>query len=173
MSPKTVPISVRLSDDDAAFLARLTIAGAVTPSEKLRAILAEARRRHEGREDYASCVAVFEDMLAPALQRLREIEYKEHLHSEFVAKLYAWMPPVAALLLIGAHNGSADSTDAGTLEAGLADHVFTLMESVLRLGLTAQSPCFDTGLIADRLDRVLELTDLIADKHNRPKGNTQ
>ena len=163
-------MSVRLSEDDAAFLAGLSIAGAVTPSEKLRAVLAEARRRHEGRESYARCVAVLDDMLAPALQRLREVEYTDRLHSEFMAELYAWLPAASALLVIGVGGAGGRDTDPVALEAGLADRVFELIEAVLRLGLTTRSPCYDPDLIADRLGGVLELTDLMRSRRNGGQG---
>ena len=173
MPGKTVPMSVRLSDDDAAFLARLSIAGAVTPSEKLRALLAEARRRHEGREAYASCVSVIDDMLGPTLQRVRELEYRQHVHSEFLAELYAWLPPAAALAMIGTHADGEREVDLAALEAGLADRVFALIEAVLRLGITARGPCYDPDLIANRLDRVLELTDLVRTNRNRGERRTE
>ena len=42
---RSVPLSVRVAPEDADFISRVEIAGAETPSEKVRALLAEARRR--------------------------------------------------------------------------------------------------------------------------------
>ena len=52
MPGKTVPLSVRVTDADAEFLARLDIAGATTPSEKLRALLTAERTRGEGAGEF-------------------------------------------------------------------------------------------------------------------------
>ena len=171
MSGKTVPMSVRLSHADAEFLARLSIAGAVTPSEKLRAVLAETRRRHEGQQDFAGCVTLIEDMLSPALGRLREQELNRQMHSEFLAKLYSWLPAAAALLVTGIRNDGENGEALGRLEASLADRVFSLIEASLRLGLTTRSPCYDPGLIAERVDGVLELAELIGAKRNQKERN--
>ena len=48
---KSVPLSVRVSPDDARFISQIDIAGAATPSDKVRALLADARKRREGFSD--------------------------------------------------------------------------------------------------------------------------
>ena len=52
--PRRIPLSVRITDADAAFLAQYKAEGATTPSEKLRALLADARRDAEGATDDVS-----------------------------------------------------------------------------------------------------------------------
>ena len=56
--PGKVPLSVRVSQDDAAFLAGLAVTGATSPSDKLRALIRDARLRHEGCSGYAECFAI-------------------------------------------------------------------------------------------------------------------
>ena len=46
MSSKSTPLSFRVSDEDAEFLAGLQLPGAVTPSEKLRVLVTRARMEH-------------------------------------------------------------------------------------------------------------------------------
>ena len=49
MSSKTVPLSVRISHDDAEYIAGLKIDDALTPSDKVRAIIRDARKAREAR----------------------------------------------------------------------------------------------------------------------------
>ena len=44
---KTVPISVRVSNEDAEFIATLQIDNAVTPSDKVRSLIKEAKQKKE------------------------------------------------------------------------------------------------------------------------------
>ena len=165
MSAKSVPLSARISDADAAFLARLSIAGAATPSEKMRALLADARRRYEGTRDYAGCLALTEEMFAPALRRLRMLEYDAQIHSEVLKKLFMWFPDVAALLITGVPDEDENDQALKTLEVRVADRLFALFEETLHLALTTRSQCYDQQLISARIDPVLELAKLIHDKH--------
>ena len=64
---KTVSISARISHEDAEFLSSLTIEGATTPSDKLRALLADARQRHAGLQDYSSNLSHSNAQLGPVL----------------------------------------------------------------------------------------------------------
>ena len=77
----------------------MDIAGAETPSDKVRALLADARKRSEGFSDYSSCLAMVQEMLAPTHQRLRAAEHRERVHSELVLELTQWMPEALAFLL--------------------------------------------------------------------------
>ena len=165
VSAKLVPISARVSDADAVFLARLSIVGATTPSEKLRALLADARRRHEGTQDYAHCLALMEETFAPALRRLRRLEHDAHIHSEVLKRLFTWLPDVAALLITGVPDEDENDQALKTLEVRVADRLFALFEETLHLALTTRSQCYDQQLISARIDPVLELAKLIHDKH--------
>ena len=62
---RSVPFSARISTEDAAFIAGLEIDGAHTPSDKLRALLAEARKRRQGSGDYESSLQLAMDWLQP------------------------------------------------------------------------------------------------------------
>ena len=44
---KSVPFSVRLTSEDAEYVAALQIPGAVTSSDKIRHIISDARKRRE------------------------------------------------------------------------------------------------------------------------------
>lgn len=163
MASKTVPLSARISDDDADFLARLAVPGAITPSDKLRAIITDARRRQEGFTDYAGCLAMLQEMLAPTVRRIRETNNRENVHSDLLSRLADWLPETMAWFVTGAPPAKAkdDAPRLEALEAGLADRVVALLESFLRLGVTSQAPCYDKTAVARRLGPVLELAGII------------
>lgn len=160
---KTVPLSVRVSPDDAEFISRLDIAGATTPSDKVRALLAEAKRRHEGFRDYRGCLAMADEMLASALHDLRELENQERVHSEVISKLVEWLPEALAFLLTSLHDvGSTEERQRlDEFERGVADRIFRLLESMLRLGVTAMCRGYDPKVIANGIEPILELVEVI------------
>lgn len=169
MAGKTVPLSVRISDDDAEFLARMEVAGATTPSEKMRAVLAAERKRWEGSRDPVEAIEFVRDLLRPAQRSVRRLEAETHQSSDFILKLYERLPEILATAFIGPQGGK----DAGALvafEAQLLDQVFALLQETLELGLIVRSRCYDHGAIAARLEPVLELLDLIRLSRERRKG---
>src|SRR3712207_122072 len=91
MSMKTTQLSTRITDEDAAFLARLQIEGAQTPSDKIRALIGEARRRHESARDYRSALRRVAELLAPTQQELQATEHATGKHSELVRLMTDWV----------------------------------------------------------------------------------
>jgi hypothetical protein len=171
MSAKTVPLSVRVTDSDAAFLAGLDIGGATTPSEKLRAILAAERSRVEGVGDPVQAFDVVRDMLRPAQRRTRRAEAELGHASDFVRKLYDRLPELMAI----AFAGPGDEVDRARLvafEGRLLDQVFALVQEVLELGLVERSRCYDPRAIEARLGPVNELVALIRMSRERRKETT-
>ncbi len=161
--PKSVPLSVRVSPDDAEFIARMDIAGAATPSDKVRGLLAEARKRREGFSDYSSCVGMVQEMLAPTLQRLREAEHMERVHSELVLELTQWMPEALAFVLTGL-SGSQDRSDLEAFEEGVAERLFRLIENVIRMNVTQECRGYDPEVVAKRMPPIFELVGVIRRK---------
>ncbi|MEX0886492.1 MAG: hypothetical protein WD009_08650 [Phycisphaeraceae bacterium] len=172
---KTVAMSVRVPEDDAAFIAGLEVPGAVTPSDKLRAIIAEARLRQEGPGDFRRALALSEQLLRPARQHLRDAEYRLRVHSDLVAAVEDWLPEALATAMTGPLRHDASGPDENDdpalleLERALADRVFGLIEAVLRLGVTPQCRCYDPQTIARRLQPVLELARVIETMRDEPE----
>ena len=164
MSGKTVSISARISQDDAEFLSQLVISDAKTPSDKLRAILMEARQRHLGQQEYGDGLRLMREMYAPLLDRLQQAEYDTGEHSELLLRLMQWLPDMAAYVVSGVSSNeeSIQKKELVAFEQGVVDRVFRLMESVLQLGITQNNPCYDPKIINDRIKPVLELADTIA-----------
>lgn len=164
MSDKTVSISARISQDDAEFLSQLTILGAKTPSDKLRAILVEARQRDLGQQEYSSGLRLMRDMYEPLLDRLQQAEYETGEHSEILVRLMQWLPDMAAYVVSGLPNQEAgiQEKELAAFEQGVVERVFRLMESVLQMGVTQKNSCYDPNIINDRITPVLELADTIS-----------
>ena len=158
---KNVPLSVRVSEEDAEFIARLQVSGATTPSDKIRAMLAEARRRHEGVQDFEGALTMLEDLLAPVLHRLQGAEVEQRLHSELLSHVAHWLPELVALLLT-AFNGvkRLEREHLQELESEVADRIFRLIEDILRMGITRECRGYDPTVVARRMGPVLELAEL-------------
>ena len=160
--PGKIPISTRISQQDADFLADLKVEGAVTPSDKLRAVIREARHRNLGTEDYPGSLAMAADTLAPTTRIIRSSENDLGIHSELVSRLTDWVSECFAYLV--ASNGNKVTLSQEELlevEASLAKRVFVLMESVLQMGVTQRSACYDPKIIRESLESVLDITNVI------------
>jgi hypothetical protein len=158
---KNVPLSVRVSEEDAEFIARLQISGATTPSDKIRSMLADARRRHEGVQDFGGALKMLEDLLAPVLHRLQGAEVEQRVHSQLLSRVAHWLPELVALLLT-AFSGvkRLEAEHLQELEGEVADRVFRLIEDVLRMGITRECRGYDPSVVARRMGPVLELAEL-------------
>jgi hypothetical protein len=170
--PRSVPLSVRISDSDAAFLAQYKADGAKTPSEKLRAILADARNRHSQPDDYAGCVESVSAMLQPAQKRLRNSQRDTRMRSDFIARLYERLPELTASLIIGPETSEPTAIGLEEYEDELAKQVFALIEEMLDLGLTKTSRTYNPALIKSSLEPVLEILDLIRLSKMKKGGKT-
>lgn len=166
---RTVPLSARVSEADADFIASLEIDGAKTPSDKLRAIIAEARQRQRGHQDYAGALAMMGDLLAPAMRRVRQAEHQEGIHSELLSRVGEWLPEAMAYLVAEGPSAANATEGLSELERGMADRVFTLMESMLQMGVTRRCPCYDQAVVSQRLEPVLDLARVILEQQPKTK----
>lgn len=168
MAGKTIPISARLTPDDAEFIARLEVEGATTPSEKLRAIIVEARQRHDGTEDFIGSLKLVEEMLAPTMRIIRAGEFEHHMHSELVTRVADWVPECMAYLI--ASNGADKELSAQALqeiEVELLARVLVLMQSVLQMAVTRRSSCYEPTRIDGAIEPMLELAQVIIDNRGK------
>lgn len=165
MASKTVPLSVRISDEDAEFLARLDIGEAHTPSEKMRALLASERRLRAGPRDAGEASEMLSDLMRPARRRLRDAEREAPVRSEALEKLYDRLPELAALALAGPA-ADAKAGELAGFEARMLEHAFSLFEDLMRIGLLSEPRCHDAEALKIRLAAVAELADLVKIKHN-------
>lgn len=173
MPSKTVPLSVRISDEDAAFLAKLEIGDAKTPSEKLRALLASERRLRTEGHDPSEAAEMIGDLLRPALRRIKRIERETAAESEPLRRIYDRLPDLMALALSGPQTSGETAMTAAalkTLEARASEQALALCEDLIGLSLTAARRKRSAELNSDRLQAILELVDLVRIAQNHSKG---
>lgn len=171
MSTQMQTLSVRVPSEDIQWLASLEVPGAVTPSDKLRALIAQMRRQHQGTMDYAACVAWLRDLLAPFVVAIREVEHRQKIHSDAINAVIEWVPQIAATLLAERRFADEGAKNVTALEDALIQRCFQLTTTLLRLGITPRAECYDPSAIERHLGRVLELADLISADRKQRKGN--
>jgi hypothetical protein len=85
--------------------------------------------------------------------------------------LLSWLPDMFAVA------GTALQTDASreggkkatlTLEDDVAERIFSLLLTVLKMGLTPAAHCYRSSHLTDRLPAVLELCRLLDETRNAP-----
>lgn len=164
-------VSARIPQEDAEFLAQLEIAGAKTPSDKLRAIIQAARLRHLASSDYESSIANMQDLLMPVNRRVRQLESSNSTHSELLLRVIEWLPDITALIVSASADVANNTANAEAmenllkLESDVADRVFRLTESVLQIAITKQSACYNSDLMRERIEPVLELAEIVNRTH--------
>jgi len=170
MSSQMQTLSVRVPSEDIEWLATVDSPGAVTPSDKLRALIAQMRRQHQGTMDYAACVAWLRELLAPFVVAIREAEHRQKLHSGVIDAVVEWVPQIAASLLAERRFSEGGAKNLTALEDNLIQRCFHLTTTLLRLGITPRAECYDPSAIERHLGRVIELADLISADRKQRKG---
>ena len=159
MTNRTVPLSARISHEDAEFLANLSLEGATTPSEKLRVIVSEARQRYEGMKDYRESLLLYQGALNNAIAASRALEMEHGVHSEVLTRIFEWLPD--AMAFTSAMGNSLNQTsELGELERfedGMVERCFRLIQSVLQIGLTETCNCYSEDAVSKRLTPVVDL----------------
>src|ERR1044071_3685537 len=143
MSTHMQTMSVRVPSEDVEWLSSLEIPGAVTPSDKLRSLISQMRRQHQGTMDYTACVAWLRDLLGPLVLAIREAEHRQGTHSEAINAVIEWVPQIVATLLAERKFGKDSAAQLVNLENAVVQRAFQLATALLRLGVTAQAECYD------------------------------
>lgn len=160
MPMKSVPVSLRISQEDAAFLASLKMEGAVTPSEKIRALIKSARIKGQRGHGYSSCEEMASEMIRPIAAAIHAAEKNEGIHSELISLQVEWLVEVLAYV------SSLEIEELKTknlegFEKEMADRCFRLFTNVTRLGVTRKAPCYDPDIIRTKLIDVSELLYIV------------
>jgi hypothetical protein len=169
MSVKTIQLSVRISEADAEFLADLEVAGAQTPSEKLRHLIAEARARRDQGRSYEAALGLVRDLLEPVAQTLRARELVTRQRSEMISDTLYWLPDLVAFLIAGpgATGVNADGRELVEFEAGVAHRIFRFTDAMLRLAVTSKAPCYNPDVVATHMGGTLELAKLVLEQSRK------
>ncbi len=163
MVAKSVPLSVRLSREDAEFIAGLKAGDAVTMSEKVRALVREARLKAERGDTFEGVVEQTEDTLAPLKQALDRLEQDEGVRSALLRALIVALPRILAELEAADVDGDPPVVESLTaLEAGAARRVKDLLDQLARLSVTKKAPTLDPCIMRNQIAEPLtELIDII------------
>ena len=70
-------LSARIPTEDLEWLVGLDLQGAVSPSDKLRALIGQLRRQHEGSLDYQRSLGWLRDLVAPFVSAIRGVRAPE------------------------------------------------------------------------------------------------
>lgn len=163
---KSVQIGARISHADAEFLSQLEVEGARTPSDKLRAIIEEARLRRRCDNDFRGSYKEMVEQLAPALEVIKTVEFETSTHSEIMARVGQWMPDFYAFFLSSVLEGREENTPLNLekVEAGVTEMIFLLFQSVMQMGVSRQCSCYNPDLINEHLQAVSELAEVAFQK---------
>lgn len=136
-------VTLRLDEDDLTFLAQIDVAGAANLSEKIRALLADARSQREGLDDFGAAYDFVRGLFSVPERRIHQAEVASQQRSELVARVLAWMPETAAYVLAGsAQRPGADTPQAlRDFERGLGERAMVLTESILQLAQAGFPGC--------------------------------
>lgn len=166
--PAMQTVSVRIPTDDLEWLATFNVQGATTPSDKLRTLVTQVRRQHEGSLDYGASMQWMRDLVAPFSAAAGALEHRTSRHSELIRLLADWLPQVMAILVAESNLGPNPQKKAVEVEEKLAARVFQLITAILRLGVTQTADCYDPRVLEKHLPQVIELAGVIAANRNMP-----
>ena len=154
-------VSVRIPENDLAWLVELQLPDATSPSDKIRALIADSHRRIKGAHDFARCAALFREQVRPVLDVIEAYEYETHHHSELITQLAAQLPDLMASLVTAAPPGHAIAEAANELEARLAAKSMRMLLGLLRLAVTGNPPAYHRAVLDPYVREVKELANLI------------
>ncbi len=154
-----IPISVRISQEDADFIAELKIEGANTPSEKIRELLTQARLAHSQTHDYGTALAAQEQFFQVARRDVLHAEKEWGIHSHIVARLFEQLPDFAATLAADLPE-NAQAADLKRYECELMRRIVRLTDSILQLAVTGKGAAYDDTVL-QQFENTLKLAKIV------------
>jgi hypothetical protein len=137
MSSKTVPFSARISIEDAEFISTLEYDGAHTPSDKLRALLAETRRKHASYPDYGHNLAQMQEWLGQMKRQLLIRQQQLNRQAEPVIRVLDALPDLLATLqTMTARCPHMNVRELQQTEQSVLQKIYRLNELLLPLAIT-------------------------------------
>lgn len=152
--PTMEPLSARIPSDLYLWLAQLQVEGATTNSDKLRVLLGQLKRQHDGAFDYVAAHAWTRDLTARLREALVRIESETGHHSEVVSLL---LDHFVAALALAISQAPADADDARKFEEALVRRAATLCETLLRQGTPLTAAAYDPQVVRRHLGPTLAL----------------
>ena len=154
-----IPVSVRITQEDADFIAELKIEGANTPSEKIRELLTQARLAHSQTHDYGTALVAQEQFFQVARRDVLHAEKEWGIHSHIVARLFEQLPDFAATLAADLPE-NAQAADLKRYECELMRRIVRLTDSILQLAVTGKGAAYDDTVL-QQLENTLKLAKIV------------
>lgn len=153
------PLSARIPGDMYLWLAQLQVEGAATTSDKLRVLLGQLKRQHDGAFDYVTAHAWARDLLGRLRDALVRAEGESGMHSEVMVALLDHLSTSIALAM---SQVPAGRDDAVRLEDAMVRRSFALCESLLRQATTPSAAAYDPGVVRRHAAGTLEIARALA-----------
>lgn len=154
-------VSARIPVEDLEWLATFEIQGATTPSDKLRALVTQIRRQHQGSLDYGASLQWMRDLVSPFVTAVGSFEHRQSRHSEVVRLVSDWAPQVMAMLVAEGALARDPQRKLLEIEEKLVARVFQLLMAVLRLAVTPSADCYDPKVLEKHLPQLIELAGVV------------
>jgi len=153
------PLSARIPGDLYLWLAQLRVEGATTNSDKLRVLLGQLKRQHDGAFDYAAAHAWARDLTGQSREALVAMEGRSGVHSDVMAAILDHTTAALALLVSQAPK---DDSQAVKLEEALVRRSFALCETLLRQAATSAASAYDPTVVQRHMAGTIELVTKLA-----------
>lgn len=154
-TPTMEPLSARIPSELYLWLAQLQVEGAATNSDKLRVLLGQLKRQHDGAFDYVTAHAWARDLLGRLREALVRTEGETGRHSDVMSALLDHLSTVLALAVSQAPK---NPDEAARLEDALVRRSFALSESLLRQATTPGAAAYDPGVVRRHMAGTLEIS---------------
>jgi len=148
------PISARIPGDLYLWLAQLRVDGAMTNSDKLRVLLGQLKRQHDGALDYAAAHAWARELTGQLRESLVVLEGQGETHSEVLGAILDFTTAALASIVSQAPK---DASQAARLEETLVRRSFALCETLLRQAVTASAAAHDPEVIRRHVATTVEI----------------
>jgi len=154
-------VTLRLDEDDLTYLSQVEINGAGNLSEKIRALISEARAQRDGTKDYTAAYDFSRRLFADLDRQIHAAEIECQARSELTHRLLAWLPEAVAYTLSGdalEQSPSKRSEGLEQFETGIGERAFSLVDSMLQLAQADFSGCLEKKKLAKRAHFAVQKT---------------
>ncbi len=165
---RNIPVSVRISQEDAEFISNLRIDGANTPSDKIRAIITDARKKNAIENTFSSRLFEFQQLINTI--NIQEIEFEHNVHSEFIELLNNWLPNMMAFFVSNQpSNSNIDFEELKAFEKMSCERLNRLIESVFYISSKTGNVEYNKNLFAETVANISELATKLNDNNQKEK----